>query len=39
MVILENILKILHPFMPYVTEEIWKDMQNESLLMVGEWPR
>ena len=37
--ILENSLKLLHPFMPFVTEEIWQDMPNKrNLLMVEEWP-
>jgi len=37
--ILENILKLLHPFMPFVTEEIWSDMPNrKDLLMVEAWP-
>ena len=36
---LHNILKLLHPFMPFVTEEIWQQMENEQLLMVETWPR
>lgn len=37
--LLENSLKLLHPFMPFVTEEIWSSMPNTStLLMVEEWP-
>lgn len=37
--ILENSLKLLHPFMPFVTEEIWKDMPGRTdLLMVEPWP-
>lgn len=36
---LENILKLLHPFMPFVTEEIWQTMGKEKLLMVEKWPR
>lgn len=35
---LEKILKILHPFMPFVTEEIWQTMGKDKLLMVEKWP-
>jgi len=38
--ILTKTLKVLHPFMPFVTEEIWKDipMKERRLLMVEKWP-
>jgi valyl-tRNA synthetase len=37
--ILENSLKLLHPFMPFVTEEIWTSMPGvQGLLMIEEWP-
>lgn len=37
--ILENSLKLLHPFMPFVTEEIWSSMPGtKDLLMVEAWP-
>lgn len=39
--ILENSLKLLHPFMPFVTEEIWQSMEHEStrpMLMMETWP-
>ena len=36
---LDSILKALHPFMPYVTEEIWQQTRTtDSVLMVEEWP-
>jgi valyl-tRNA synthetase len=37
---LAEMLKALHPFMPYVTEEIWGNMQvkDKNLLIVEEWP-
>jgi valyl-tRNA synthetase len=36
---LEIILKTLHPFMPYVTEEIWSSLPGKKeLLMIEKWP-
>ncbi|MFA6256791.1 MAG: valine--tRNA ligase [Candidatus Paceibacterota bacterium] len=34
---LNTLLKALHPFMPFVTEEIWS-MHNRTLLMTEKWP-
>lgn len=39
---LENNLKLLHPFMPFLTEEIWHHIAErtpEQALIVGEWPK
>ena len=37
--ILKNSLKLLHPFMPFVTEEIWSMVPDKKgLLMVSKWP-
>lgn len=36
--VLQNVLKLWHPFCPFVTEEIWKNFKSDKLLMVEEWP-
>ncbi|MDD4989536.1 MAG: valine--tRNA ligase [Candidatus Pacebacteria bacterium] len=37
--ILKTCLKALHPFIPFVTEEIWSSIADtHSLLMIAEWP-
>jgi valyl-tRNA synthetase len=39
--ILENNLKILHPFMPFLTEEIWQHITErspEEALIIAKWP-
>jgi len=38
---LENNLKILHPFMPFLTEEIWQNIEDrtpEQALIIAQWP-
>ena len=37
--VLKGILKLLHPFMPYITEEIWNHIPSENgALIVESWP-
>ena len=41
---LDQILKLLHPFMPFLTEELWDHMvehgeKRENLLCVSDWPK
>lgn len=38
---LQTIIKTLHPFMPYVTEELWSilPIDKKNLLMVTKWPQ
>lgn len=35
---LNTFLKLLHPFMPFVTEQIWKELGNDKLLITTGWP-
>ena len=34
-----NILKLLHPFAPFITEYIWDMIFNDSKLIVADWPQ
>lgn len=40
---LVDALKMLHPFMPFVTETIWQElpetMKDQEILMVASWPK
>jgi len=37
--VLTETLKLLHPFMPFITEEIWQTMPHEGeSIMVSPWP-
>ena len=38
----ESILKLLHPFMPFITEELWHelmDRKQEDCIIIAEWPK
>ena len=40
--IFENNLRILHPFMPFISEEIWQNIRKRSVdnaLIVSDWPK
>lgn len=38
--VLETVLKITHPFAPFVTETIWDTLKwEDSLLVTSEWPK
>ncbi len=38
----EKILKVLHPFMPFITEELWHELrerEGDDCLIVADWPK
>ena len=37
--VLSEILKLLHPFVPFITEEIWHEMGEKSILMLESFPK
>jgi valyl-tRNA synthetase len=42
--VLDEILKLLHPFMPFLTEELWRvtgesGPQRETMLVLAPWPK
>jgi len=36
--VLENILKLLHPFIPFVTEKLYLELFNNGSIMISKWP-
>ncbi len=38
--VMSNTLKLLHPFMPFITEEIWQTLPHEGeSIMISAWPK
>nr|WKN38341.1 valine--tRNA ligase [Tunicatimonas sp. TK19036] len=38
----EKIMKVLHPFMPFITEELWhqlREREENDYIIVAEWPK
>ncbi len=36
--VLKQILKLIHPFTPFITERIWKEMGEEGFIMLRSYP-
>ena len=36
--VLEKTMRLLHPFMPFITEEIWQHLVDGETIMIEPWP-
>jgi valyl-tRNA synthetase len=36
--VLDTCLRLLHPYMPFITEEIWRHLGRNTPLIVSDWP-
>jgi len=37
--VLETILKLMHPYCPFITEEIWSHTNKNGMLINAQWPK
>ena len=37
-IVLRDLLKLLHPVVPYVTEELWSELVGDGLAITAAWP-
>ncbi len=37
--VLRTILKLMHPFIPFVTEKLFLEISNEESIVISEWPK
>ena len=35
---IESFLKLLHPFCPHITEELWSKLKNKTFISLEKWP-
>jgi valyl-tRNA synthetase len=38
-VVLRDLLKLIHPLMPFVTEELWSELVGDGMLITAPWPQ
>ncbi len=36
---LKSLLRLLHPFVPFVTETIWQNLEEKKPLIVSDWTK
>ena len=37
--VLDQLLRLMHPVMPFITEELWCALTNGESLMIAQWPK
>ena len=37
--VLDKLLRLWHPYMPFITEYIWELAQQEKMLLISSWPK
>ena len=37
--VLDNVLRLLHPIMPFVTETLWQALTGGESIVIAEWPK
>lgn len=37
--VFQTCLKLLHPFMPFLTEDLWQKISPEESIMTSDWPK
>jgi valyl-tRNA synthetase len=37
--VLDQILRLMHPVMPFITEELWCNLTGKESLMITDWPK
>ena len=37
--VLDQLLRLMHPFMPFITEQLWITLTGKESLVIAEWPQ